>query len=125
VARDKRNLVDVLQRELEFVQRGGYAGSSRGLWRPLFVFEDSPTCLHPGVDPSLRPCAECVLIDLVPGECRGDRVPCLHIPLTQTGETVDDFYRCGTQEELESALTGWLHSRLEELRGIRAETTIP
>jgi len=58
----------------------------------------------------------------VPRELREQVSPCRHIPLTDKGETIDYFYRCGTQLELlklEEALAGWLReqiSRIEEHR---------
>jgi hypothetical protein len=56
----------------------------------------------------------------VPRELRGQVSPCRHIPLTDKGETIDYFYRSGTQPELlklEEALADWLRkqiSRIEE-----------
>jgi hypothetical protein len=43
---DKRNLVDVLKAELEFLEKGGYRHTARAAWRPQFVFQGSPTCLN-------------------------------------------------------------------------------
>jgi hypothetical protein len=109
---DSRDLAEVLERELNFVRQGRYRNSARNSWRPLFVFEDSPTCLHGSLDPGLRPCPDCVLFRLVPAESRGEPVPCRRIPLNPAGETIDDLYRCGTTDELESALAGWLQTSL-------------
>jgi hypothetical protein len=56
------------------------------------------------------------------GAYRGQVSPCRSIPLTDKGETIDYFYRRGTQLELlkvEEALAGWLRkqiSRIEEHR---------
>ena len=38
--------------------------------------------------------------------------PCRLIPLTNKGETIDYFYRCGTQLELEEALASWLRKQI-------------
>jgi hypothetical protein len=43
------------------------------------------------------------------------KVPCRYIPLSNRGETVDSFYRSGTQEELELALRQWLAATIERL----------
>jgi hypothetical protein len=108
---DKRNLVEVLKAELEFLNRGGYRKAS---WRPQFIFEDSPTCLNYGNRQDQKPCSECVLMQLVPREKREEKVPCRFIPLNEQGDTIDSLYRSGTQEELESALRNWLTPEIEK-----------
>jgi len=114
MAKDPRNLLTVLKAELEFLEKGGYRNPSRAKWRPQFAFEDSPTCLNYRDPARRKPCTECVLIDLVPKECRENKIPCRHIPLNVKAETVDSLYRTGTQEELEVALAIWLKSRRRE-----------
>jgi len=83
------------------------------------VFEDSLTCLNFGDPARPHPCNECLLMKFVPAELKDQAAPCRLIPLTDKGETVDYFYRCGTQLELEEALASWLRnqvSRIEEQR---------
>ena len=46
MASKKRDLLEVLKLELEFLKGGGYRKGSS--WRPQFIFEDSPTCLNYG-----------------------------------------------------------------------------
>ena len=43
------------------------------------------------------------------------RFPCRHIHLTESGETVNSFYEWGTEEELESALDGWLRKTIRDM----------
>jgi hypothetical protein len=121
---DQRDLLEVLKSELKFLQKGGYRSSPRNPWRPQFVFEDSPTCLNAGVGQNKRPCTECILIELVPPEQRQEEIPCRHIRLNETGETVDYFYRCGTQQELERALEEWLRKTILGLEKQRDENAI-
>ena len=115
---DSRDLLEVLKRELEFVEKGGYRKPS---WRPQFVFEDSPSCLNRDVKENLMPCSQCILMELVPSERRGEQIPCRHIPLNDAGKTIDDFYRCSTQQELEQALTEWLRKTIHRLEEQRAD----
>ncbi len=115
MANDDRDLLEVLKFELEFLEKGGYGRSPRTAWRPQFIFEDSPTCLNFGDPHGSRPCDECVLMQLVPAERRSERVPCRHIPLNAAGETVDSYYRTGTQWELEKALADWLRATIRRL----------
>ena len=101
--------IDTLKLELRFLELGLYRGPTPG--RPLFVFQDSPTC------PRYRAtaCPDCVLMQFVPSECRGEPVPCHHIRLNDARETVDSLYRTGTQEELEQALRNWLTATIKRL----------
>lgn len=114
---DKRNLSEVLRSELEFLNSGGYRQIS---WRPRFIFEDSPTCLNYGFSERQEPCSECILMQFVPPEKRGEKVPCRYIPLNERGDTIESLYRSGTQDELESALRTWLTREIENLENARA-----
>jgi hypothetical protein len=106
---DDRNTLDVLKAELNFVQKGGYGRSPRDPFRAQLIFEDSPSCMNYDTQDHPTPCAECLLMQFVPLDKRGEKVPCRHIPLTSDGQTVFDLYQEGvTQPELEEALTGWL-----------------
>lgn len=116
----KTSLLEVLKAELEFVQKGGYRNTARVPWRPQFVFQDSPTCLNFDPTHERRPCTECSLMDLIPREYREGKVPCRHIPLNEKGETIDSFYRGGTEEELEVALVRWLKATIARLEAEKA-----
>ena len=114
MATDRQDLLLALRAELEFLEKGGYQNSSRA-WRPPFIFQDSPTCLNVvGTEPR-RPCSDCVLMQLVPSECREQKIPCRHIPLNKHGETIDSFYRTGTQQELNEAMIEWLRDTIRKL----------
>jgi len=114
---EKQRLAAILKAELTFLERGGYRKGPRYPWRPNFVFEDSPTCINYLDKEERQPCTECPLIDFVPQERREMRFPCRHIHLTENGETVNSFYEWGTEEELETALEGWLKRTIQELEG--------
>ncbi len=113
MAREKRNLLDVLRLELEFLKSGGYRKLSS--WRPQFIFEDSPTCLNYGHPEHRRPCSECVLMQLVPAEFREATVPCRHIPLDERHDTIQSLYRSATPEEIEMAVSEWLMNMIQTL----------
>jgi hypothetical protein len=42
-------------------------------------------------------------------------VPCRFIELTAQGQSVEDFYRAGTQAEMEEALAGWLRAQIKKI----------
>jgi hypothetical protein len=51
-------------------------------------------------------------MQFIPNERQDEMVPCRFIPLTEKGETVEDFYSGGTQIETEEALKGWLRKEI-------------
>jgi hypothetical protein len=119
------NTLSTLRHELEFLDNGGYRttiGSRQPLfcmetsveWRKPLFFEDSPTC--PKKRYAACPDNNCVLMGLVPIEHQHETVPCRHIPLNETGETIDSLYRTGTNEEIEATLRGWLINTIERLK---------
>jgi hypothetical protein len=124
MAKDERDLVDLLKFELKFLEDGGYGRSPHTPWRRPLVFEDSVTCLNFGDPAHTHPCSECLLMEFVPAELKDQVSPCRLIPLTPKGETADYFYRCGTQLELEEALTGWLRDQISQIEEHRERASI-
>ena len=89
------------------------------------IFEDSPSC--PSLDDPTQPhpCKRCPLMKFVPDELQKENSPCWLIPLNEKGETIDYLDRCGTQLELEEALTGWLRSQITRIDQRLATSTRP
>jgi len=121
---DARDVLDVLRFELSFLEDGGYGRTPHAPWRAPAIFEDSPICPN-FCDPARpHPCETCLLVQFVPEARRADPVPCRFIELTEQGQTIEDFYRTGSQVELEEALAGWLRTqiaKIENARGIAAK----
>lgn len=113
--KDKRDILEVLQSELNFIEQRGYRRSVRVPWRPKSAFQDSRTCLNYAYLDKPHPCSECQLIDFVPGDMRSERVPCHFIPLDQSGETIEDLELENNQHQLERALITWLRARIKEI----------
>ena len=113
--KDERDLLDVLKFELEFLNKRGYGRSPREPWRARFVFEDSPTCMNYDSKDHPDSCDACVLMQLVPSECRAGEIPCRYIPLNAEGQTLDSLYRCGDQNEIEVVFGNWLRVTIEKL----------
>ncbi len=112
---DDRNTLEVLKAELNYVQKGGYGRSPREPWRAQLIFEDSPTCMNYDSKENRAPCAECLLMQFVPANKRGEKVPCRHIPISSDGETLLQMYRGGTEQEIEEALGEWLQKEILKL----------
>jgi hypothetical protein len=113
--KDREATLELLKRELRFVESGGYKHSPHSPWRAPYIFEESPTC--PNASDRARPhlCEECWLMEFVPAELRSEQVPCRFVKLAPSGLSVDSLYRCGTVAESEDALRHWLHQRISEL----------
>jgi len=116
---DKRDLLQVLKGELEFLEQGGYQNFAKTSWRPPFVFEDSPTCFYSDLPVSRRPCSGCALMRFVPANRRASQAPCRLIPLNAEGETLDSLYRTATPNEIETVVAEWLKSRISTLEKVR------
>ena len=65
------------------------------------------------------------MIKFVPRELQGEKSPCRFISLNEKGQTIDYFYRCGTQLELEEALAGWLRGKIAQIQARLAHSTDP
>ena len=113
--RDRTKVLQLLKKELEFLDNGGYKHIPNSQWRPAYIFEESPSC--PNFQERARPhlCEECWLSEFIPPDAREEQVPCRFIELGASGVTVDSLYRCGTPAESEEELRKWLHQRIREL----------
>lgn len=121
---ERSELLNRLKAEMAFLQAGGYRQSSRTPWKAPLIFEDSPICLNYGQPGRPHPCTKCALMRFVPLRRRSVQVPCRYIPLNAAGETVDGLYRYASLEELEEALSKWLHGAIQRLEGelVRVQT---
>jgi hypothetical protein len=104
----RADLLNVLQRELLFLESGGYRTVP---WRPMFLLEDSPTCPKK-IRPSSCGQVACPWLTFVPQKHRNEPVPCRYICLTECGQNIDVLYRTATQEEYEETFRDWLLSMI-------------
>jgi hypothetical protein len=123
--KDERDLLEVLKFELEFLEAGGYGRSPRTPWKPQYIFENSLTCMNYDSKENPAPCTECALIHLVPPELRSANLPCRHIPLNASGETLDSLYQNGDQREIEETVGSWLKATIHRLEEERMTLRIP
>jgi hypothetical protein len=117
--KDERDLFEVLKFELSFLEDGGYGRSPQNPTRSLYIFEDSPACMNYDARDNRAPCSNCVLIHLVPLEMRSAKIPCRHIPLNSSGDTLDSLYRSSEQHEIEEKVGEWLRAAIEQLEAER------
>ena len=111
----RTRVLDLLKKELAFLEQGGYQHSVRSPWRAAYIFEESPSC--PNYSDRARPhfCEDCWLMEFVAPEQRSEQVPCRFVDLAPNGVTVDSLYRCGTLHQSEETLRHWLHERIREI----------
>lgn len=110
-------VLQLLKKELAFLESGGYKHSPRSPWRAAYIFEESPSC--PNFSDRARPhlCEDCWLTEFVGPELRAEQVPCRFVELAANGVTVDSLYRYATPTESEEALRSWLQQRIREAEG--------
>jgi hypothetical protein len=112
-AKDDRDILPILEAELEFLEKGGYGRSVRTPWLSTSIFQDSPSCFcfpfHDHND-------SCALMQFVPPERRGEVTPCHHIPLNAAGETVTLLESTLNQSETEDLVRAWLREKIAEIQ---------
>jgi hypothetical protein len=124
MASDDRDILELLEGELEFIEKGGYGRSVRTPWIQKSTFQDSLTCINYGYPYRAHPCNECHLLDFVSPEHHGAEVPCHYIPLNEFGETIEDLEAEGNDSKLERRVRNWLHARIKEIEEERASQAL-
>jgi hypothetical protein len=122
MSRDDRDILEVLQAELDFIEKGGYGRSPRTPWTAKSPFQDSLTCINYAYMEKAHPCNECHLIDFVPGDRRSEEIPCHFISLNESGETLEELDAEDNQRKLEEALKTWLRAKIREIEAERLAT---
>lgn len=113
--KDGREILEVLQGELDFIEKGGYGQSVRTPWLPKSIFQDSPTCLNYGYPYRAHPCSECHLLDCVAPENRSQMVPCHHIPLDGAGNTIEELESEGNESKMLRLAGDWLRTQINRI----------
>ena len=115
MAKDDRDLLELLKDELKFIEQGGYGRSVRTPWKEKSAFQDSLTCINYGYPYRAHPCGECHLIDFVAPTDRTRDIPCHYIPLNADGETIQRLETEDNQHKLEEEVKHWLEKKIKEL----------
>lgn len=120
MAKDDRDILELLKEELAFIEQGGYGRSVRTPWLPKSAFQDSLTCINYADPNHTHPCSECHLTDFVAVEHQSEQIPCHFIPLNAEGETIEDLEAQDNQQKLENTLKEWMRSKIREIEERRA-----
>ena len=121
MTKDDRDILEILQFELDFIEKGGYGRSVRTPWQAKSTFQDSLSCINYGYPYRAHPCSECHLLEFVSPEHQGEDVPCHFIPLNQDGKTIDDLELEDNQAKLEREVRKWLRTKIKEIQEERTE----
>jgi len=120
MAKDDRDILELLKNELVFIERGGYGRSVRTPWVSKSVFQDSLTCLNYGYPYRAHPCADCRLLDFVAPQDHSQTVPCHFIPLDEAGSTLEEIELKGDESRMISAVKKWLTTKISQIEAERA-----
>ena len=121
MAKDDRDILELLKEELDFIEKGGYGRSVRTPWQPKSAFQDSLTCINYGYPYRAHPCNECHLLDFVSPEHHSADVPCHFIPLNDVGETIEELEFEDNQTKVEKTLKQWLRNQITQIEEERAK----
>ena len=122
MARDERDMLELLKQELSFIEEGGYGRSVRAPWLPKSIFQDSLSCLNYGYPYRAHPCSECCLLDFVGPEDRSQPVPCHFIPLNEAGNTIEELEMKGDETKTQVAVKSWLKGKINQLEAKKSKT---
>lgn len=124
MAKDDREILEILRGEVGFIEKGGYGRSVRTPWQPKSIFQDSLTCIN-YADPShTHPCNECRFLDFVSSEHKSEGVPCHFIPLNETGETIAALELADNEARLERKVKDWLLARIRKIEEERSRPAV-
>jgi hypothetical protein len=124
MAKDDRDVLELLREELIFIEQGGYGRSVRTPWMPKSAFQDSLTCINYGYPYRAHPCNECLLLDFVSPEHHGAEIPCHYIALNESGETIEDLEAEDNESKLERKVGDWLRAKIKKIEEERATQAI-
>jgi hypothetical protein len=121
MAKDDRDILEILKDELAFIEQGGYGRSVRTPWVPKSVFQDSLTCLNYGYPYRAHPCAECRLLDFVGAQDHSQPVPCHFIKLDDAGNTLEELELEGNESRTVSTVKKWLQGKISQIEAERSQ----
>jgi hypothetical protein len=103
MATTRREPLELLMDELEFLDAGGYE-----LKHPFRLFKDSPSCPNFGSKERYIACSECELAEFAPEAVRDELDCCQEIPLNHNGDTPEMLFNWGTPAEQKRYVRAWL-----------------
>lgn len=111
---DSRELLQVLRFELNYIEQGGF-DRDRALLGTESPLQGSYACIN--FDDPLRThaCHECLLHQFVPEDRKTEDLPCHHILLDDSGETIAKLIERNDPQRMVKVLEHWLHATIKRL----------
>lgn len=122
MSKDGRDVLEVLQCELDFIEKQGYSSSKSRPWLSKSIFQDSPTCLNYGYPYRAYPCSECHMFGFVATEDYSAMVPCHYIPLNEAGDTIEELECRGDEARALELVKKWLQTQIDQICIERSRT---
>lgn len=122
MAKDGRDILDVLQGELDFIEKEGYSPGRQRPWLSKSIFQDSMTCLNYGYPYRAYPCSECHLLDFVATDDFSAMVPCHYIPLNKAGDTIEELESRGDEARALQLAKEWIRTQIDQIWTERSRT---
>jgi hypothetical protein len=117
MAGDRRNILQLLDSELRFIELGGYDRSRHAAWYPKSIFRDSLTCINFGRSRGPQGCRNCHLLEFVSLEHRAEQTPCHFIRLNEAGDTIAALPKVTSNDTwLKHAVKHWLRWKIGQLK---------
>lgn len=111
----KKDVLTTLQEELAFLELGGYRSPQQAAWRPQFIFRGFPHLFELPKPREASAMPRMRADGFVPNGSKQERYPCRHIPLDDSGQTLDSLYRTATEEEAYAMAADWLKKTIAGL----------
>jgi len=115
-----REVLDALKFELGFLELGGYSRSVREPRKAISIFRESVSCPNYASEVRTVPCAECFLMKFVTPGKENESLPCHHIPLNESGDTVASVESSSEDFEVQDAMRRWLRKKIAEMEAADA-----
>jgi hypothetical protein len=64
-------------------------------------------------------------MQFVPEHAHTKQTPCIYIPLSPAGETLESLYRTATQQQMEETLGAWLRMTIHRLEADKLKRAKP
>jgi len=124
MAKDDRDILEILKGELDFIEKGGYGRSVRTPWLEKSVFQDSLSCINYADPKHSVPCSECRLLEYVDTAQQVEAVPCHFIHLNEAGDTIEELENTENEAKLEKEVKDWLRARIHEIEETRSRSNL-
>ena len=114
MAQHPHELLEVLRFELNYLEQGSF-DRDRAFLGIESPFLGTFTCINFGDPLQAHTCRQCLLHQFIPGDKQNEEIPCHHIPLNASGETIAELIEKKDPKAMVAALEDWLRVKIAAL----------